>query len=178
MADNKENNKWSRPPQPPPSSNPSYLALWCREEGTLWEQGFCCVSFFYHGALSLQVIHTGRNKTLLDSVIFMAFFLSSALTRSERRQMFWKVPRRRAYLSTYLQVQPWNRSVGHRKVGHMKLLMECFWLENESLRIRNDQSDQRWRTSRANETSYDRHTNDLKPGLVCIWLVEEVALFF
>ena len=166
-------------PAPPPLLQPLLSRVMVsRRRNTLRTRILLRVVFFYHGALSLQVIHTGRNKKLLDSVIFMAFFLSSALTRSERRQMFWKVPRRRAYLSTYLQVQPWNRSVGHRKVGHMKLLMECFWLENQSLRIRNDQSDQRWRTSRANETSYDRHTNDLKPGLVCIWLVEEVALFF
>lgn len=93
MADNKENNKWSRPPQPPPppSSNPSSLVLWCREEGTLWEQGFCYVSFFfYHGALSLQLIHTGRNKTLLDSVIFMAFFYPQLLQGQKDGKCFEK----------------------------------------------------------------------------------------
>lgn len=45
-------------PAPPPSSNPSSLVLWCREEGTLWEQGFCYVSFFFTMALKVYKLFT------------------------------------------------------------------------------------------------------------------------
>ena len=90
MADNKENNKWSRPPQPPPPLLQPLLSrvMVSRRRNTLKLR---YVSFFfYHGALSLQVIHTGRNKTLLDSVIFMAFFYPQLLQGQKDGKCFEK----------------------------------------------------------------------------------------
>ena len=91
--------KSSSPTPAPPSSNPRPPPLLqpllsrvmvSRRRNTLRTRILLRVVFFYHGALSLQVIHTGRNKTLLDSVIFMAFFYPQLLQGQKDGKCFEK----------------------------------------------------------------------------------------
>ena len=77
------------PPPPPPTPPLSCYGVEKKEHSEN-KDFVTCRFFFYHGALSLQVIHTGRNKTLSDSVIFMAFFYPQLLQGQKDGKCFEK----------------------------------------------------------------------------------------